>query len=198
MFCQVLTVSQTEQPAKATPLCVELRNTNDFPIMCATHWLCCNFQLSLYITYYLCAYVYVCVRECADMLACVCAWVCLFAWAKACAKTSSPRLWGTCYSFTLVFILSPLCSDIYIPHLLFYVASMLTFFIFFLSQSSCKGHFWNSLCLLKHHLFNSRFVLWFIFLVSSLLCWRQHSGLRLRGNPLSDGRAPSQMILQCP
>lgn len=54
-------------------------------------------------------------------------------WAKACVKAGSVRPQGTCYSFSLVFIDSPLCSVVYTPPHYFFFSSWLPLLSFYLS-----------------------------------------------------------------
>lgn len=54
-------------------------------------------------------------------------------WVKACVKAGSVRPQGTCYSFSLVFIDSPLCSVVYTPPTTFFFSSWLSLLSFYLS-----------------------------------------------------------------
>lgn len=82
-------------------------------------------------------------------------------WAKACVKAGSVRPQGTCYSFSLVFIDSPLCSVVYTPPTTFFF--FLAFSLIFLSPLCLSGPSLHSkivrVCL-NIILFNSRFVSW--------------------------------------
>lgn len=63
--------------------------------------------------------------------------VCAFIWAKACVKAGSVRLQGTCYSFSLVFIDSPLCSVVYTPPTTFFFLGFLSYL--FISPLSLRS-----------------------------------------------------------
>lgn len=66
-------------------------------------------------------------------------------------QAGSLRPQGTCYSFSLVFICSPLCSVVYTsPHHSFICFPSLSFYLSFVSQFLC--YLVKSQCLFRHHL----------------------------------------------
>lgn len=85
-----------------------------------------------------------------------------------------------------------------LPHYSF-LCFLAYLFIFPLSLSSSAA-LWNSQCLFRHHLFNSRFVswVWLVFWVFITLMLEKTKWSDAVWKFPSDGRAPNRTILQCP
>lgn len=90
----------------------------------------------------LCIFCHLCVHHSVLLYLPALLWLlyiplCALAWAKVCVRAGSLRPQGTCYSFSLVFISSPLCSVVYTPPLLFSLFSLLSFYLPFVSKFFC-------------------------------------------------------------